>query len=365
MLRRRTGPDPKAVIVKELQAGNFRNLEALELRPHPRLNYLWGENGAGKTSVLEALIVLSRGRSFRTTQSAELVGPHGRAFHVFAEVEDEQGARHRLGLERAGRHWRGRLDGRDVAQLSQLTRCLPLVLMEPDSHLLINGPPEVRRKYLDWGMFHVEQAFLGDWRSYSRALKQRNAALRRGETGVLDSLDAVVAEQGERLGALRRRHADAVSGRINRLMAEIGERFGPVELRYQDGWTTPTYLESLQGNRQRDLERGQTGTGPHRADLVLLCDGQAARVRLSRGEQKALAAALLLTQAEILAGSVSRPVLLLDDLVSEFDRQHFEAVLARAGATGAQLWLTGTQRPDLATEHRMFHVKQGVVEELV
>ena len=353
------------MIVRELQAGNFRNLEAIELRPHPRLNYLWGENGAGKTSVLEALVVLSRGRSFRTSQSIELVGPNGRAFHVFAETETEQGVRQRLGLERAGRHWRGRLDGRDLAQLSQLTRCLPLVLMEPDSHLLVSGPPEVRRKYLDWGMFHVEHAFLGDWRNYSRALKQRNAALRRGESEMLDSLDAVVAEQGERLGVLRRRHAEAVATRINRLMEDIGERFGPVELRYQDGWSTDSFLESLQDNRRRDLDRGVTGSGPHRADLALVTAGQAARVRLSRGEQKALAAALLLTQAEVLAETGTRPILLLDDLVSEFDEQHFDAVLARASASGAQLWLTGTQQPRLPGEHRMFHVKQGRVSELV
>lgn len=353
------------MIVKALQAGNFRNLETLDIRPHPRLNYLWGDNGAGKTSVLEALVVLSRGRSFRTSQAVELVGPHGPSFHVFAEIENEAGARQRLGLERAGRHWRGRLDGRDLAQLSQLTRCLPLVLMEPNSHLLVSGPPEVRRKYLDWGMFHVEPSFLGDWRGYSRALKQRNAALRRGAVDLLDSLDAVVAEQGERLTALRRRHVDALGDHINRMMTAIGQRFGPVDLRYHDGWTRATYLESLQEGRQRDLDRGLTSAGPHRADLTLSTGGQAARVRLSRGEQKALAAALLLTQAEILAQSGTRPLLLLDDLVSEFDTRHFEAVLARATASGAQLWLTGTQRPGLPGEHRMFHVKQGRVVELV
>jgi DNA replication and repair protein RecF len=353
------------VIVTTLQAGNFRNLDGLDLRPHPRLNYLWGENGAGKTSVLEALVVLSRGRSFRTTQSVELVGPQGPAFHVFAEVEDEQGARRRLGLERAGKHWRGRIDGQDLAQLSQLTRCLPLVLMEPDSHLLVNGPPEVRRKYLDWGMFHVEHGFLATWRHYSKALKQRNAALRTGQEGLLDSLDAVLAEHGAQLGDLRRRHVRALAGHINAVMEEIGERFGPIELDYQDGWSEESYLAALQKNRRRDLERGQTGKGPHRADLALLAAGQAARVRLSRGEQKALAAALLLTQAEILAANGSRPVLLLDDLVSEFDEKHFADVLERAWASGAQLWLTGTQRPALAHEHRMFHVKQGAVAELV
>jgi DNA replication and repair protein RecF len=353
------------VWVRALQAVNFRNLDALQLSPHPRLNYLWGDNGAGKTSVLEALVVLSRGRSFRTSQAAELTGPEGRSFQLFAEIENEQGARRRLGLERSGPHWRGRIDGRDLEQLSQLTRCLPLVLMEPDSHLLVAGPPEVRRKYLDWGMFHVEPRFLSAWRSYSKALKQRNAALRQGRADVLDSLDPVVAEHGTRLAALRAQHAAAVAERIDAMMDAIGQRVGPVGLHYENGWRADSYIESLDRNRKRDLERGLTGSGPHRADLLLTSGGQAARLRLSRGEQKTLAAALLLTQAEILAEFGPRPVLLMDDLVSEFDRRHFDDVLARAYATGAQLWLTGTAQPVLEQDHRMFHVKQGSVSKLV
>lgn len=353
------------MIVSALQAGNFRNLDALDLRPHPRLNYLWGENGAGKTSVLEALVVLSRGRSFRTSQSAELVGPNGPSFHVFAEIESGQGPRQRLGLERAGKHWRGRIDGRDLAQLSELTRRLPLVLMEPDSHALVSGAPETRRKFLDWGMFHVEHGFLDTWRQFAKALKQRNAALRQGRADLLDSLDAVLADRGEALDRLRVAYAGDVARRIDDMMTSLGQRFGPIDLGYAPGWRADSYREALAKNRSRDLERGLTGRGPHRADLELVADGQPARVRLSRGEQKALAAALLLTQVEILAAAGSRPVLLLDDLVSEFDARHFASVLERAWATGAQLWLTGTQRPPLAHEHRMFHVEQGRVEELV
>lgn len=353
------------MIVSALQAGNFRNLDALDLKPHPRLNYLWGENGAGKTSVLEALVVLSRGRSFRTTQSLELVGPGGRSFHVFAEIESERGGRQRLGLERAGKHWRGRIDGRDLAQLSELTRSLPLVLMEPDSHALVSGAPETRRKFLDWGMFHVEHGFLETWRQFAKALKQRNAALRQGRADLLDSLDTVLADRGEALDRLRVRYAKDVARRIDDMMTSLGQRFGPIELAYDPGWSAESYHETLQKQRSRDLERGLTGRGPHRADLELRADGQPARVRLSRGEQKALAAALLLTQVEILAAAGARPLLLLDDLVSEFDQRHFAGVLERAWTTGSQLWLTGTQRPPISHEHRMFHVEQGRVEELV
>lgn len=352
-------------MIRKLSIDNLRNLSTVVLEPHERLNYLFGDNGAGKTSVLEAITVLSRGRSFRTSQPAELTGPDSTAFRVFAEISDEAGKTHRAGLERSAKHWRGRLDGEDLRQLSQLTRLMPTVLLEPDSHLLISGPPEIRRRYLDWGMFHVEHDFLEAWRNYARALKQRNSALRHQQLEVLDSLEEVLAELGTRLNTLRVRYAEAVSERLDPALDELKARVRAVGIRYQPGWSGESLLEALRGRRARDIERGQTGSGPHRADLSLMCGSASARTVLSRGEQKAVAAALLLIQAELLKTAGKQPVLLFDDLVSEFDRSHFEVVLGKALENGGQLWLTGTECPDLPGPCKMFHVKQGIIEELV
>ena len=162
------------MFIKRLQIENIRNLARVDIEPDPNLNILFGANGAGKTSVLESLVVLSRGRSFKTNQANELTGPEGDSFRVFAETVNHSNKITRMGLERSGKHWRARKNGKDLSQLSQLTRDLPVVMMEPNSHLLVSGPPETRRKYLDWGMFHVEQEFLGTWRRFSKILKQRN-----------------------------------------------------------------------------------------------------------------------------------------------------------------------------------------------
>ena len=132
------------MFIKTLQIENIRNLARVDIEPSPTLNILFGANGAGKTSVLESLVVLSRGRSFRTNQANELIGPEGNSFRVFAESSNHARKTIRLGLERSGKHWRARKNGDDLSQLSQLTRDLPLVLMEPNSHLLVSGPPEVR-----------------------------------------------------------------------------------------------------------------------------------------------------------------------------------------------------------------------------
>jgi len=349
------------LIVRRLQVENFRNLRRVSLEPHPRLNLLHGANGAGKTSVVEALVVLARGRSFRTTQAGELIGPDAATFRVFAETEDANGTIHRLGLERSGRRWRGRKDGQDLSQLSQLTRSLPLLLLEPDSHLLVSGAPEVRRRFLDWGMFHVEQQFLDTWRRFSKALKQRNAALRSEQPAVLDSLDQVLAEQGSLLSAYRRTHCDALAARIETMLVELRAGLAQVEIEYLQGWTGEDYAEALRRNRQRDIERGLTHAGPHRADLLLTCGDTAARAVLSRGEQKMLAAALLLTQADLLGAEREPPVMLLDDLASEFDRFHFENVLARALEPGGQVWVTGTREERRPESSRVFHVEQGSV----
>ena len=353
------------MILRKVQVENFRNLQQVEIQPHPTLNYFHGSNGAGKTSMLESLVVLSRGRSFRTTQAAELIGPGSNTFRVFALAETGTGAMHRLGLERSGKRWRGRKDGADLSQLSQLTRYLPLVLMEPDSHLLVSGSPEVRRRYLDWGMFHVEPGFLETWRNFSKSLKQRNAALRRNQVDVLDSMDAVLAQHAVRLTRYRSGHCDSLSGNIQNMLGELNSGLPDVSLDYQRGWSGNEYLEALQLNRGRDLERGMTLSGPHRADLILNCGQAPARAILSRGEQKVLAAALLLTQAELLTTAGETPLILLDDLGSEFDRYHFTSVLQRALATGGQVWLTGTREVQLEGPCAVFHVEQGLVREVV
>ena len=156
--------------ISSLQIENLRNLALVSLKPHPGLNFIGGENGAGKTSILESLFVLSRGRSFRTSTTGDLVGPNDAYFRVVAEAVSDEGKKDRLGLERSGKHWRARKNLTDLTKISQLTRSLPVTLMEPNSHQLVSGPPEFRRKFLDWGVFHVEHGFIEVWSRYSRAL---------------------------------------------------------------------------------------------------------------------------------------------------------------------------------------------------
>ena len=351
--------------INTLQIENFRNLESVSLKPNPVLNFVVGNNGAGKTSILESIVVLSRGRSFRTPQASELVGPVKPAFSVFSEIQKDSGQCDRLGLERSGKHWKARKNGQDLPQISQLTRSLPLVLMEPNSHLLVNGAPDVRRRFLDWGVFHVEQEFLEVWRRFSKTLRQRNAALRQGQIDVIESIDEILSPLGSRLSQLREAYSKSISRETQSIVSDLSAGLSDITLEYQNGWGRGSYRESLSKWRERDLERGVTTQGPHRADLILMKGKAFARAVLSRGEQKTLSAALLLAQAGFLKSRGEPPVVLLDDLASEFDGVHFERVLAKFLAIEGQAWVTGTREPELCGPCSVFHVKHGTVCEMI
>jgi DNA replication and repair protein RecF len=350
--------------ITHLRIENVRNLEAVEIEPVPGLNYFYGENGAGKTSLLEALFLLSRGKSFRTTSSDELIRHQAETFQVFLEARNGDD-KLRLGLERSKKNWRARKDGQDVALLSELSRALPIVLMEPNSHTLVSGSPDGRRRFLDWGVFHVEPLFLDTWRQYSRGLKQRNAALRRGQAGVIDSLDDIIAPLGEQLSAYRQRYFEDLSEEFNRQLDSDRNGLQGIGLRFHKGWKMDSLAEALQAGRDRDVEQGLSLYGPHRADVLLEREGRPVKSILSRGEQKNVAACLLLSQAELLKQSARSPIILLDDLASEFDQRHFKEVLRKALSCASQVWVTGVLADGLEGSPAVFHVEHGKVLKVV
>lgn len=353
------------MFIKSLNINNLRNLKSVDIDLHPDLNFLLGDNGAGKTSVLESIVVLAKGRSFRSGQIGALIGPEEDQFRVVATTGQSDDRQQILGIERTRSHWKARRNGEDVSQLSDLAAHLPLVLMEPNSHLLVSGPPEGRRRFLDWGVFHVEQGFLVQWRRYSRALKQRNAALRKQDQDVLDSLDEVLSDLGEKIADARQQQIERLSPGLSEMISELSPELGEISIRYDKGWKGESLRTALGNNRKQDLERCVTGPGPHKSDLPVYQGKQQARDRLSRGEQKILSASLILAQAKLMAEGGEKPLLLLDDLASEFDQSHLSRVLKTGIQMKTQVWITGTSTSPYQSldnhEHGMFHVEQGII----
>ncbi|MEE4172690.1 MAG: DNA replication/repair protein RecF [Xanthomonadales bacterium] len=352
--------------VRSLSITNLRNVSDARVEPAAGFNLLVGDNGAGKTTVLESLVILGKGRSFRSGAIGSLIGSADPAFRVLADIVDDHGKPHRVGLERTRDSWRGRLDGEEMHQISESAPLFPLVLMEPTSYLLVSGSPDVRRRFLDWTVFHVKPEFLGVWRRYARVLKQRNAALRQGSLALIQSLDPQFIALGEQLHALRDEVFGQLAPRIEALVSDMSPDLGQPAVCLKSGWGLDSLAESLAEGLNRDREQGMTRQGPHRADVQFRIDGRSVRDRLSRGEQKILAAASLLSQATVFSDTGHRPVVLLDDLASEFDQAHLDQVMSHVQALGAQHFVTGVDcAPFNAWKGEkvgVFHVKQGVIE---
>jgi len=365
------------VRIERLRVERLRNIAATELSPGPRLNLLLGGNGAGKTSVLEALHLLAYGRSFRAPQREVLIQRGAAEFSVFAEVRPaEDRPVRRVGLSASVRGWSGRVDGEAVASLGELLRCCPVVCFEPGSHALIAGPSELRRRYLDWGLFHVEPEFAEVWRRYQRALRQRNALLksasgrRLGVQEGLDAWDTELADAGERLDGLRRAYIEQLQPLLVEVAARLIPEAGAATMSYASGWRREreSLAEALLVSQERDLALGHTSAGPHRGNWSLCYAELAQRESFSRGQEKLTALVCVLAQAQHFAERFGHwPIIALDDLGSELDAEHQSLAVDAVERSGAQVWVTGTFAPAglNAETVALFHVEQGQVRPAV
>ncbi len=350
--------------IREFSAQDFRCLARVELRADPGLNLIYGQNASGKTSILEAIAYLGRGKSFRGAPTAKLIS-HGQAeFVLFGRVEDG-GRLSNVGVRNSSAGLEVRIDGQSGGGSADLAAALPLQIIDPDVHNLVGGAPEERRRYLDWIAFHVEHTYLDSWRRFRRALKQRNAALRAGQPEAsIRGWNAELAELAALVDVGRQLALEVATDSLEEAgMALLGSA---VRFEYRRGWKEGAeLLEALEANLARDIQLGSTQAGPHRADLKLIYDERQARKLVSRGQQKLLACAMVLAAAETAQAALERPLLLLlDDPAAELDDESFARLMARVRNLGCQVIATSLQpdSPIIGTPGAMFHVEQGVLE---
>ncbi len=357
--------------LETLRIQGLRCLTDVSLAFAEGINVLVGANGAGKTSVLEAAFLLSHARSFRQGARDALLQRGASALSIFAQIMAENGGSRRLGLGRSGSRWEARVDGSTVP-LGQLVGQCAVVCFDPGTHALIAGAAEERRRYLDWGVFHVEQGFLDTWRRYQRALKQRNSLLRAGDVAdgaLFEPWEAELATTADDIEAGRQRYLAALRPHLEAIVADLLPELGAMELRYRRGWPEEReLLQVLRSQRGRDFARGHTTTGAHRADWSLAFAAAPTREQLSRGQEKLSAVACVLAQAALYAQTCGEwPVVCLDDLASELDRAHQGALVSRLRAAQAQILMTGTTVPEALLEVpiRRFHVEHGQITRLL
>ena len=363
--------------IQHLEVTHVRNLLSVQISPHPKTNFIVGVNGSGKTSLLEAICILSKGRSFRTPILKKVVNSQCEDLTVFAEVGDQSGDFHRVGINR---HINGtslvKVDGNRCERLSDLAHLVPTVELTASSFELIDGGPGERRQLMDWGLFHVEHNFIEYWRRYRNALAQKNALLRSGNNIAIRKQVPLwndqLVETGKLIDNARTQYVEQLVQAVS-VVQESYFKGLPVNLSYRPGWNRrlyPSLADCLAQNVDYEIDKGSAQYGPHRADLVIGWQDSLARDICSRGQKKLVLYAVRLAQVILLMKKQAAPLLLLDDLPSELDKQNTEIVTGFLSDHPCQSFITAITQDIVSNgplsafrEHQMFHVEHGQLTE--
>ena len=279
----------------ELSVANVRSIEAAELQIPKGLTLLWGDNGSGKTSLLEAIFLLGRGRSFRTRNSERLIRRGQDHLRVIGRIDRGQGRIDPIGFEVTRAGVTARIAGRAAESLAELPQAFAVQVIEPGVHKLVEEGGHRRRRWMDWAVFHVEPQFVDTWVRYTRALKQRNAALRT-QPDLAHAWDGELARLGEQIAESRRLFVEQLQPYWREAVAALSglDVAAPLRPRLERGDATAGAPWSPRGCETRRAHL--THSGPHRADVALRMEGRPAREVLSRGQQKLVAVAMTVAQ---------------------------------------------------------------------
>jgi DNA replication and repair protein RecF len=363
-----------------LSLRDFRNLAEVEIRPSPRSTILVGENGQGKTNLLEAVHFLATLKPIRSARLADLVRFGAASASVAGDFEGPGGRRRvAVRIEAGGRT--AFLDGKPQDRLDDYFEGRAAVCFSPDDLFLVKGGPEGRRRFLDRAAFNRWPAVLGEARDYVRALRARNAALRAAAPEVEESFRSPLVEAAARLLVRRRELVRELAPHVGAAFARISGPGAPrAGLAYRPSaglsveGTAAEIAARLAGilahRARRDREKGYTSAGPHMDELGLDLGDRAARTFASQGQQRALVLALKVAEIENLREALGRPpLLLLDDVSSELDPAKNRFLLDYLAALPAQAFLTATDRgllePAAGPETVFLSVEKGVVRPML
>lgn len=356
--------------LSKLRAQGLRLFENLDIGLSPGINVFVGDNGAGKTSILEAADVLSRGKSFRAAHLSEVIQRGQQNLVISAEVLDANNQSLQLGVAKDASHTQLRLNQQNVHKWSALTQNLPLLAIHPESYQLVTGGPGERRRYLDWGLFHVEPCFKKLWADYARGLKQRNHCLRGQQYEQARQWHQILSDNGEQISRLRNKYLSEIEPIIREIAGNLALN-EPILFKYKPGWDQQFTLQSVleQELSYADIP-SSTLHGPHRAELTIAWkDGKFAKTS-SRGQQKILAIALKLAQAKHLYAQLQKSsIYLIDELPAELDHARCEKVLDLLAELENQVLITSVSKDPVLTlmnqEIKWFHVERGRVTSML
>ncbi|MCP5447164.1 MAG: DNA replication/repair protein RecF [Chromatiaceae bacterium] len=347
-----------------IRINDFRNLTDCELKPDSTMNFIYGGNGSGKTSLLEAIYILSRGRSFRDKQLQNGVQIGKNSFTLFG-IKTEQNKNKTIGINYSKKGANIRIEGERVSKLSVLARETPIHIITPRSQEIIENGSGIRRRFLDWGVFHVEPLFQHFLSRYHRALAQRNSALRENSSSVA-LWNRELVESGVKVAEYRKNYFQQLKLMFEEQLRLLDTSI-ELEMVLYGGWTSNKGLqEVLQDNFSGDEKCKYTRMGPHRADIIFKVKNFKLSKLASRGQIKLAVFGLFFAQANLIKSlSNKESILLVDDLSSELDNKNVDRLIDLMLSQKKQIFISTTdQKIRIPTnEGKMFHVEHGLVEE--
>ena len=368
--------------IELLRIHNARCLQEYSLSPHPSFNIIYGPNGAGKTTILESIYLLLRSRTFRSIKYKSFINSDALETIIYSKFIDSihsENNNFTLGISRSKNtnypviH----LNKQKINSLSDITRLVILGLITPESFNLLDAGPAVRRKFIDWGVFHVEPVFLSNWRSYKKILSNRNMLLKKLQSYNADTLsqtnlDSIACWNHElinynnMLDNFRRKQLDNIKPIFFHLLARFSnDLLENISLKYYQGWSTDLCFEDFLKNKfSEDLAAGITRFGTHRSDLKIGYMKSSAKDILSRGQKKLVVICLILAQFIFLKQTdqtIFNHILLLDDIDSELDKNNLSILLSILEEIKSQVFISTTDHEQFSflppDTYKMFHVE--------
>ncbi|NQY30865.1 MAG: DNA replication/repair protein RecF [Flavobacteriaceae bacterium] len=347
--------------IEKIKLTNLRNIEYTEINLANKFNLFYGENGSGKTSVLEAIHLLSTRKSFRTSSTNQIIKNSTQSFTIYAELSDVSN----IGIEKKHSEPIMVKKNGESATVAETASRLPIQLINTTGFQLLDMGPKLRRKFIDWGVFHVEHAFFKVWQKFNNALANRNAILKKGGSReYLSAWNSILIDNAMLIDKYRKKYFEEFCPIF---MEDIGELLDiPINLDYFRGWNEDRpYEKVINNNLMKDKMLGYTQYGPHKADLRITAYGEPVHTRLSRGQLKLVMCSLRLAQGRHLYKTTDKECLyLVDDVAAELDKNYLSRLVSQLNTMKAQVLVTGIENQHLEFftrygESRMFHVKHG------
>ena len=337
---------------------NFRNYREAEVHFDSKCNLLWGDNAQGKTNLLEAIYLLSTGRSFRTQRLSELIYEGESLFYLEAELI-QNGVRQQIKLSFDGENKRLQLNASPHNWLTPLLGTMPLVLHAPSDTDLIEGPPTLRRRFLNLHLAQSDPLYIHHLTRFWRSMKQRNCLLRTKNKDPIECWETIMAQSAAYLNTVRQELIEKIKPPLASHSSELSLGQELCDLRYHPSYDQ-NYLKQLEKNRNREQELGMTLLGPHRDDLSFWIGNRSAKFFASEGQKKTAVAALRLAEWDRLANRFqSAPIMAIDDLGLPLDpsrQMHFYRKLD----TLAQVFITAPT-PNIETPAHCIRIKNGSI----